>query len=523
MIKKKEFTFSLIILLIISIISFFPDSIITGFDNASPYFSANITLYRIFHSSNLFNYGGLIFSPDFLLSFLGISPPWLSFLYFAGALLTGAYFINQIIQKFEPKYSPLFLLITIFGSLLSHFIFSIPLHIFVPAFAGIPAFIYLLSTQRVLKKNIPFSILGLLYFAATIINPIAFLLNLIQAVIVSAALPQRKQIRSILIKGGSMLASILLLFQILLVFCKPTPTFIFTELLDYGAQIKVDHKSSLTSSSITDMETKRNSFVNVSRFAGGWSTLTDINDEPLYLLSEYIDKWPIVLISLTPTFFWLYFFFTNKQKREDQKKLVKIWFVGLFLSSSYFLLFIQSIPYVSTVLRWSSSKFWPLIFFPSILLLNTAFVHSSKKLLKVCTILSLLLFSSPWVIGIINKHQKVSMPTEYRMTFSKFNTKDKILYLPTPQRLYMRQYKWGYYGSSFLPYITKATIYDDGVFSPEQNKYERISYLFSTCQTEQLKNEVSYVVIDKSLVNTKQSVSVGYILQFSSNLVLTRL
>ncbi|PIY17135.1 hypothetical protein COZ14_03925, partial [Candidatus Dojkabacteria bacterium CG_4_10_14_3_um_filter_Dojkabacteria_WS6_41_9] len=393
------------------------------------------------------------------------------------------------------------------GSLIPIWMFSIPILIFAPSFAGVTALLYFLlwTPSKGERENILvwlLLLLGLLYFYSTSINVAAFTLYFVETIILALILKPKQLSISIITKKAVAVALVWLAIVQVILILRPHPPFVLTEALHYGRELAQDAKSAEVTSSLIEMETQRNSIVNVARFATGWLSLTDGQEKNLSSYKNYIDSIPGIIITLAPAFLICYFLFSQwKKQTVATRNLAVAWGVAIFLCTSYALIFTQTIPYVGVILRWVSSKLWPLLFFPSIILLYKALsAETVQKTAKNIVYIGLGITALPWLFGIVNKHQQVSFPTYYTDAIAQFTENDSVLYLPEPQRLYMRQYNWGYYGSSFLTYLTNAKILDNGSFHPEQNIYPALTDDYKNCNVTSLKRAISVIVIDNSTI-----------------------
>lgn len=479
---------------------------IMGFDNASPFHDPSITLYRIFDSGNFFHFGGIIFSPAFLLSFLPI-PPWLiSYVTYFGALFIAMYFAERIITCVNKQSPPWYIaVIILLGNLLPIWIFSIPLLIFVPSFAGIITFIYFLIRK---EKSSLFEkiliIIGILYLASTSINVAAFFIYFVQAIIIALVIGNSSV--NVLQRAGIFALSWLIITQ-LFVFIASGPRSIFEEAYLYGQDLLVDQKTELVTKTLADMEINRNSIINVARFATGWTKLTDASGDFLFTWGTHIDTLPILIVTIIPVMLVVYSLLPRNEAPLPRitKHITYIWIAGLLLSSTYFLLFARNIDGISFLLRWGSSKLWPLVYIPWILLYSRAVQNEmTNKIARYLAIGASTILILPWLIGIVTQRLTVELPPAYETVFSPLSKDVRVLYLPEPQRLYMRQYEWGYYGSSFLPYLSRASIYDQGIFHPKQNVYAHLVGQFYACSIPDLQKNVDIIIIDAALPNTKK-------------------
>ena len=156
---------------------------------------------------------------------------------------------------------------------------------------------------------------------------------------------------------------------------------------------------------------------------------------------------------------------------------------------------IENIPYIKDALRWPSSKLWPIYIFPLTILssISVTYILKLKKIysyiLLAFLFVSLIIYSFPVLSGnLISPKTQVSIPNEY------FNIPNdsKILILPVPQKLYMREYEWGYYGSDFMSYISNSEIVDGANLYEYSKEYENI------LESGNIPNDIEYILYDMS-------------------------
>ncbi|WKZ31325.1 MAG: hypothetical protein QY318_00945 [Candidatus Dojkabacteria bacterium] len=246
--------------------------------------------------------------------------------------------------------------------------------------------------------------------------------------------------------------------------------------------------------------------MNSFRYATGWMELHDATGESIFQYYDTYNSTLFVLLGLTPV---LFIFATSYRKvREDRKilALIAVYTITVLMISKYGVMLMGNFYYLENALRWASSKLWPAILVTYLVLfivLMRALDFKKFKTVSIGMILLLLLYSLPWLQGkVLSNYVNVEMPDEYYTTFSAFDQQDKVLYYPPPQQLYFRQYDWGYFGSDFLNFMTKAEVIDIATVSDVNDFYFEMTALLQTCSADELKaNGITHVVVDGSVTD----------------------
>lgn len=455
-----------------------PGKFIMGLDNASPFFDFAVTWYRILHSSNFFEYGGIFYTLPFTALRLLSVPGWLiSQLFTWGALLVGMLLYYQLFNIGAlPKRLQVLAPIILLSNLIPVWIFGQPIYLFVASFAGIPAALLLISSDRRTIKSTVILLLGMLYFLSTSINPIAFCLYILQAAIL-AVLLVKTPVRIAAQRAAGILFLWLLIAQVLLIIGGKNQ-FIGTELVSY---LKTNITSPLAQE-VTDSlrlaELKNNSILNVARFATGWLELNDLDNKDLFIYSRlYAKNILFIVLGLVPFASIMYVYLRNKDWRNDNNTIIIAYLATILITSTYALLIIGYVPLLRDGLRWISSKTWPMLFILGNYLLFSVLSNYKAKNTTLLLIGGSLLFgiyAFPWLSGnVVNRYSYVSLPEEY-LNFPRISNTDTLAVYPMPQKLFFRMYDWGYYGTDFLSYITPAKIVDGTSISRGVDEYASI-------------------------------------------------
>jgi hypothetical protein len=515
--------------LLIVLINSDPSSVIMGIDNASPYFYPNFSLSRIKGASTFINPGLVFAAPIFsILRNISISPEILSNLYILGmfpiGIISTAKLTEKIghhINKTNPKIITVLAALIYGCSLLTLWIFGHPNFMFIAAYGAIPAVLYSLATFDNSLKSWILIILSSWLFLFTSQNVIAFTLFILQILILaslSRSQIQEKTPKKAFIKTVIWATAIILIWLStlqIIAFTNNDQTFVIGNLVKYTQQLQENNLMPQVKNDLIAAE-RESSLLNSARFALGWMELHTTKGKPVF---EYYDTYKnnflFILIGIIPTLAGI--LFTVKHKPESKKELHFVYImgflmiIGVFLNSRYFLDLIKSIPKVSDALRWSSSKFWPIYYIPLTILGSLGLSHLINSLKNallqnttlIAIILIFFLYAFPVLTGnLISSQVKVDLPKEYLKIKNTTHPDDSILNIPAPQGLYFREYKWGYFGSDFLSFVTKADIIDAANVFENPNEYEKFIDQLESCQ---ITGEIDKIIYDKSLVEIEDT------------------
>lgn len=470
---------------------------IVGLDNASPFFDIGVTLHRVFNSDNFFEYGGIIFTLPFTFLRMLSIPSWLiSQLFVWGALLLGMYFYSKIfLPHLQNLGIKLLLPLILFANLVPIWIFSQPIYLFVASFVGIPAVIFFLQKKRFHWSEIVLLGIGFMYFFATSINPIAFILYLIQCLIVSSLLKNDTGYKTIFMRASVLFVLWILIVQLILTFSAYKTDFVseFTSYININSQSELSQE---VTESLRTAELKNNTLTNVLRYATGWLELNDVNNQDLFKYSrQYANNYLFAVLGLIPSIAIFIQLVSRKDWRKEQGKRILVYALFVLISTTYSLLIIGYFPYIRDGLRWVSSKTWPTLYIIGTVLFIESIQHIPKKYITTLyTLLAIILFiyAMPWwKTPIINDLTYVNIPKEY-LQFPLLVSQDTLIVYPKPQKLFFRSYEWGYYGTDFLSYITKAHVVDGTSIHRPINEYAQAEKRPHYFITEDLSFTPSY-------------------------------
>ncbi len=240
---------------------------------------------------------------------------------------------------------------------------------------------------------------------------------------------------------------------------------------------------------------KTNSIIRTLQYALGWMELHNSSNQPLFeFYSTYRENILYTLLGIIPFLLSIPVILFKKTKTNLYLLGVLILFV--IVASGLGMSIIEKIPYLSSSLRWASSKLWPMYVIPIALLPSIVLAEllKGRKLIFKFSILlplfaALCFYGYPVLSGkLLSTKLLVNIPSEY---FTLPND-SKILVLPHAQRLYMRDYDWGYYGSDFLSYINRSQFVDGADMYEYATEYESI------LETGTIPDDIKYVVYDAS-------------------------
>jgi hypothetical protein len=494
--KYWDIIFLSILLSIIVILNARPNFVVMGLDNSSPYFGLEILLNRIKGTSSII-YGGILFQAPllFTLSKIGLSPALISNTYIFLNLITGVvgtYLITTDLT--EKKAVRVISTLVLLTSLITVWIFSQPNFLFIAAYGSIPILIYLLGKRDKKVLHLVFLAIFSISFLTTSLNLVAFALFLIQIIILVRILYPKQTVKTLLLWTLALLLFWLISLQITKA-VNGDYTFLGSNIFNYIQNLLGNTTVTETSAGIIESE-KTNSIIHTLAFSLGWTELHNSKNVPIFEFYQiYRENIIYLLLGTIPTLIALFTILKKKSRRIFFLTAVLI--LSIFLSSRYGTMIIERIPYLSDALRWISSKIWPLFIIP-IISLCTIFLDNISKfknnVLKYSTFILFLLiltfFSFPILSGnLLSSQTLVQIPEVY----FELPKESRILVLPEPQALYMREYDWGYYGSDFLSYINSS------IFVDRANLYEKGSEYNQILNSNEVPNDIEYVLYDNTV------------------------
>lgn len=515
----------LLITFAIILIHFSSDRAIMGLDNASPYFNPSAVFHNI-KGIGTFIYGGLTFTlPIFaFLKAISIPPEIQSQLYvfsmFAlGAVGTAAlssFVISKITPKNKSPTSQIIPFLVSTFSLVTVWILAHPNFLFLAAYGSIPWVVYsILKIQDQPKNKISYIVLAAatLFFLTTSLNLVACGSYLIQIVILAAALTYittktkfLKALKTPIIWAAATTAFLFLTLQ-LISLANGDKSFIGTNFVNYINSLTSNSTITEVSADLQESEYQATLLDNI-RFANGWMELHDIDNNPVFNFYDlYKENSLYILLGTLP--FILAIISVAKPDKKNSKTYVLfiILSISILLSSGIFVRLISNISYLGDAFRWPSSKLWPTYLIPIAITASLGFYSLTNKLdkqpkhvLTAALVILMVIYGAPlFSKHLFSSHVKVEIPSEYLRLEDRLDPDSKVLYLPQPQKLYFRQYDWGYYGSDFLSYLVNAEIIDRANLYEHGKDYDDYIEILNDCKAEDL----DYVIYDKTVASSQ--------------------
>lgn len=498
--KNLDLILVTLILLALIIINIRPEKIIMGLDNASPYFNPFEILSRIKDTSAVI-YGGITFQLPLLetLNRVGVGPELISNIYVFANLFLGTIGIALLVKRqFKNTYITVLGTMIFLSNLFVFWIFAHPNFLFIAAFGSIPVLIYLLTSEQIKWYHWILITIFSISFLTTTLNIVAFALYTISISGIILVLGRNNKttfkrllfwiLALILVWVGTIQA---------IMYVNQDKTFFPVRIYEYTQEL-LDNDSVNSSTQGIIASEKTNTLTRTMSYALGWMELHDSNNLPIFeYYATYRENTVYILLGLIPFLLALPAIFIKQNKITLLLTICLIFFT--FVCSRYGISLIEKIPYLSDSLRWASSKLWPLYIFPLIFLATTTIqeiFNNSSKIVKYLFFLflttSLFVYSYPVLKGnLLSAQTLVNIPTNY----FELPENSKILILPHAQKLYMRQYDWGYYGSDFLTYISNSEIIDGANVFEYATEYEDI------LDKGEIPENTHYVLYDNSAEN----------------------
>jgi hypothetical protein len=493
---KKNIDILLVLILCLTIILFNFDfaKLVIGLDNASPYFGISNIISRIKGISSVI-YGGILFqAPFLLLKELGIKPEILSNLYLSLNLVLGSLGITLLSRKFtKNRIVSLFSTIVLVTSLFTTWIFANPNFLFLASYGSIPLIIYFLSKEKLKTIEYIFLVMLSLIFLTTTLNIVAFAIYLLQIVLLTKVLTLKEfSLKRVGIWSCALVLVWLFSIQIIMFLNRDTSLFI-TQIFAYiSSLLKNPYMDKITEGILTSG--KSNSILDTARFSTGWMELHDPQNIPIFTkYTLYKTDTVYMFLGLIPFLLSLLSIYFKRNRRNILLTSLLLFFV--LLSSKFGIYVIESIPLLKYAIRWPTSKLWPIYIIPLTVLsgITLSYILKLKKIISyplIGLLFGILIFYSLPVLNgnLLSPTTKVNIPNEY----FKIPSDSKILVLPKPQKLYMREYEWGYYGSDFLSYINTSQIVDGANLYEYSNMYENIF------ESGYIPKDIEYTLYDRS-------------------------
>lgn len=453
-----------------------------GLDNISPFWGISPILAQLEHSGNFFLFGPILFSWwFFLLSAIGVSASTISTIYLYGYLFLGLLGWYTFTQKnSEKQISPYFFVVIFLGSLVPLWIFSTHLLMFMSLFVSLPWLVNPPEKTSTLIYKLFYFLLIIPMFFSSSINLSVFLSGIF--LVLAYFFFNEKTLP---FKKIALIGALFLLSTQLLIFLTKGPAFIFTEATVHLTTLAQSEPMQKITTDLQKSELQNASFTNAARFATGWLSLYKPNGEHVFDWA-YLYRHNL-LLSIAQLLALVIIIKTS----YSQKKLriwILIYALGIVLLSAWGITLIQLIPYFSELWRSASTKLWPLIFVPYLILATSAIVtlrEQKRKLTLLALIGTLMFVGFPWYgTKLVTKPTTAIIPQSLVTTFSALTPNDIAIILPSPEAIYFRESIGNYYGSSLEIYFTQAKVYDGASVSKDSEQYAKLEESVKHCQLD---------------------------------------
>jgi glycosyltransferase involved in cell wall biosynthesis len=499
----------LLLVLLFALWNSYPGSILFGLDNISPYWGIDKVIARINDSYTGFQDAPILFSPIIgISSLLGFNASLTSHLSLWGSLLFGSLGILILIKRFFiahsynlPRFWSIISVLLVLASLVTIWMVSHNEFLYLSAFAGLPWVILYLSDETLSLSHrymrvivsIAFYFIGILLFFVSALNIVAFSLFIVQASIIALFMTKSPKYFQILSRTILLMIFFSLGLQAIFII-SGRETNIVHDIINHISLLQSHPYTQDITTDLRSAEQVTNSVSNVIRFATGWLLMNDLSFEKVFSHTAYYkDNIFVAIIGIIPLgipgMLFLHRWVTNKTQPKAITFLFVIALMTVFGLSMYSSEILSGIPIVRDALRFGSSKFWPLLLYPSIII--PLFIFGQKEFpqtFRVGYLLALVTFIGVYIIPwstktILSSRIINTIPQEYEI-LTTLETTGKIFIYPAPQRLYFRQYNWGYYGSDFLRYYTSRSILDIAEINNKQREYNDIVSKLQHCEME---------------------------------------
>lgn len=520
-----------VILLLIILLNLKPGFLVLGNDNFSPELHPGLTLERSIFSpawrthrvlgipsdseqADIFR-TSIFWIAERILPIWVVSQGYLFFTFFIASFSMG-----QIVGKFTHKiFGERFVQMGILlggvfymANMLTSWIYFFPVHLFVAAYAFIP---FVIWRCMCLFEKRSFYNLALLLLASLLLSTAALTATMF---IMAAAIIGVLVFLIVLTTQGKKYAiqtaflALGIIFGIQLYWALPFLTYVKTN----TAPLRDSAINREITTTTIENEARYNTALNTFRYYSSWMDTKEDNQHYSFMYRDWYKKaFPALLLSLLPAFLacigMIYLF---KRGPKSYLLLVGTALIGWFLIKGInfplgfvFSFFQDTFPIAAQVLRWQSSKLWPLLALTMPILATCGILWVYQKISSVRSfvndqipesqdegaagsaidnrrprwsllqsyrsnrlgnvvigvlILCLLAFVYPYFTGhLVRAKVFVKMPGEYQALSQYLYSHDKysrIYVAPEANTLYFRNYSWGFWGSVVLNYIVPNPI-----------------------------------------------------------------
>ena len=454
--------------------------LIIGNDNFSPELNPTITLersllnpawrsYRVLGIPSDSEQGDLWRTLIFWIS-EKVMPAWVvSQLYLFFTLAIGVVSMGQvarIILPHHPRLSQFFGSLLYLCSLLTIWVYFYPVHLFVAAYAFTPFVIWRLleSLKNPSRKNHLLLFLSSLLTGTTALTATMWITTTISILIIAISAIVKDKI-----KFKSYSKSVSIYFLPHLFWILPFVTYVISN----NQALQNSYINREITATTIQSENSANNSLDTLRFASTW---LDTKEDDLNYTYPYRDWFKSnkygVSLGFLPAALAIIGFLAAMVKPKKNINSLLIGILGFFgwlllnggnppLGSIY-TFFDSNIPLFHQVFRWGSSKFWPLLFLPIVLLAvhGIGILFNYFKFIKLHILLALaisffLTMSTFPIITdfLVRKEMYVVVPKTYENMSDKIAVDNRMDTTPHTNTRYFRRYDWGFWGSVVLNYV----------------------------------------------------------------------
>lgn len=452
-----------------------------GIDNISPFWGIEPIIAQIRHNQDFFTFGPILFSWwFFLFHLLKISGALLSILYVYGYMflsLLGYYNLSSYLLR--KRVSIVAYLVVYWSSLVPLWIFSTHELMFMSAFTALP-WVYLWITRK--SSDTPSVWVPLLFIPMLLTSAVNLVVFAVSIAFLALLFLVEKNYQLSSIKKLAVIPIVFLCAVQVLIFTTRGNILVTTEFLQHSTYLSQSQDMVSISEDLQKSELQNSSVTNALRFSTGWMSLFDEKQQYLFSWAKIFRTNLLIagtqLLFIIATIVYAY-------KNKEQRKWIFLLLGGAILLSPLGLKLLTITPILGSIFRSASTKLWPLIFIP-LLLLEISFLQNfirKKRFLFYVTLLVVLIPFFPWVTRSVYSNNNAPMlPSTYYNFYNSLQERDTVLVIPAPQAKYFRKYTWGYYGSDFVSYQTKAKVIDGTSVSLLSDSYKSIIDAIAKCE-----------------------------------------
>jgi hypothetical protein len=499
---KNHWGISLLILLLLIIVavSIKPGKLILGNDNFSPELNPALTLERSLNSPAFRTYRVLglpsdseqadIFRTTLFFFLKPILPTWvlsqgyLFFTFFIASFSMAALcggLLSQIIDKKIFQKAFFFGGLFYLSSMLTSWIYFFPVQLFVAAYAFLPLVLwrFYVFHRKASVRNAFFLLIASLFLSTSALTATLFLTCAAVILVFSCVLfILAKKDNSIRMRA--LLAGLFIIFAIQSYWIFPFITYVKT---NTSALRDSAINREITATTIEN-EAKYNTALNAVRYYASWMDTKENNVDYTFPYRNWYKNSPLAtIISFIPIILAILGSWYGYKKSKPLLIFSLLAFFGWWsikginppLGAIYDYLQ-NTFPIAAQVLRWQSSKLWPLLAVTIPILATLGIIELSglmterfKKYGRKIVLASLgivgvalIIFVYPYFLGgLVRGSVFTNVPNEYSQLAKYLDANDKFsrIYLaPEANTLYFRNYSWGFWGSVVLSYIIQNPI-----------------------------------------------------------------